>query len=521
MVLRPRRLVLTVLSLLALVLGALAPATAAEVEPTQTGLLTGTVSFADGSHPADAWVTVYDEQGSDAVARPRYEPETGRWEADLPEGTYKVEVWTEGAGWWAAGTQSPENADRYAVTVGSTTHADLTMPNPSGVAGTVTDGRTGDPVAGVCVTVATEGDWGPMSCTDASGAYRVTGVPAGSWPVMFDDESDRFAVVWSGGAATRESAAKVNVTEGALTAVDMALAPGAVLSGRAVDRLGRPVADACPAAYAGRGAWIRGQGSTCSGADGLWRVAGLPATTVTVELNHRSFAPTWAYGTSEQAKAKVFTVQSGATTTTKDVELLTGVTFRGIVRDAVTQLPLKGMTVELDGYAPRAGGTVSPWHATTDDTGLFVITGVPAGTYRPVAYDRTGDYAVQWAGRATERSAGTTYTVKGNQEVLLGFALSAGATVTGTLDPNPGLYLGSDILSALDGGMLGYGTDVNAETGEFTIRGLPATSVVLRFTDFETGREFFHGGDTRESATVLTLEAGETRTVTARPSSTP
>jgi len=97
-----------------------------------------------------------------------------------------------------------------------------------------------------------------------------------------------------------------------------------VLTGRVIDATTRqPIAGVCPAAFAGRsGDVIPYQQPQCSQADGQWRISGLPAGATTVHLRYfDTQTDIWAYNSTTQAKATVFELTAGTTTTLRDVKL--------------------------------------------------------------------------------------------------------------------------------------------------------------------------------------------------------
>jgi hypothetical protein len=108
-----------------------------------------------------------------------------------------------------------------------------------------------------------------------------------------------------------------------ISGIDATLAPGVVLTGRVVDAMtNQPLAGVCPAAFAGRsGDVIPYQQPQCSQADGRWRVSGLPAGATTVRLRYYPQVEIWAYSSTTQAKATVFELTAGTTTTLRGVKL--------------------------------------------------------------------------------------------------------------------------------------------------------------------------------------------------------
>ena len=511
----------------ALLLAATSPAGATTYDEPP-GTLTGLVVAASGPVPG-APVQVVDAPTGTPAGWTSTDPD-GRWRVAVPAGTYTVSTSRYPLVVYAPGTTEPSRAGQYDVRPGEETHADIAVPPPTTVTGRVSDAATGHPLDGVCVTLHEPGDpygqWGGHACSGPDGSYVVE-TSAGTWVAVFDDPTGVYGTAWSGGAVRVGEAAAFTVTEGEQTSgVDAALQPGATVTGRAVLGAERTaVAEAC--AYAVDALTddpIEGQdGATCSGPDGVFEIRGLPAVPVKVHVSTPDGARAWAPKAATQEKAKAYRTEAGSTTRLGDVRLKETGVVQGTVTDAVTGEPLADMTVELNGYAPRAGGTVSEFATVTDAEGRYSIAGVPAGEWLPVAYDEQGAYAVQWGGDATSPADADPAKVRAGRTSTVDFALETGAVVTGVLAEPDGAPVGRYVVVdawTTDGEQhLGYSTDVSAEDGTFTIRGLPATEVVLRFDEWSPDGQdvFWHdAATTLEQATRLSLAPGQTVAVTSR-----
>lgn len=89
--------------------------------------------------------------------------------------------------------------------------AALTMPSPAGAAtptgisGTVKD-TAGRALSAIEVTVVRQNDWGwydftAIATTGASGAYKITGLTAGTYRIGFADPQGGYAPVYYNGAS--------------------------------------------------------------------------------------------------------------------------------------------------------------------------------------------------------------------------------------------------------------------------------------------------------------------------------
>jgi hypothetical protein len=143
--------------------------------------------------------------------------------------------------------------------------------------------------------------------------------------VLFSDRQGRYAAEYSDNTTDAASATVVTVSRGAqISGIDAALTVGAVLTGRVIDaRTRQPIEGVCAEAFAGRvGERIPFQQQECSQADGHWRLGALPADDITVHFFYfDAQVGIWAYNSPTQAKATVFTLTAGTTTTLRDVKL--------------------------------------------------------------------------------------------------------------------------------------------------------------------------------------------------------
>jgi hypothetical protein len=306
-----------------------APATV-NVSVPPAGTLVGTLMRSDGSPAVGEFVTIFLADREEAFGRSTTTGTDGSWGiGDLFPTPYKV-AFGGAYSAFAFGKSDWASADTIALPAGATLRVDDTLFLPASISGTVRDDRTGDPVEGVCVSLENVdpnvgGGW-TGGCSDASGAYRAGDIdPAGDYRVVFNDPQGRFAAEWYDNQASAASANVVTVARGAqVTGIDASLAPGASLTGRVVEaRTHKPIAGVCPEAFAGRaGTRFPFQQQQCSQADGTWRLWALPAGAATVHLF--SFDPQaeiWAYNSTTQAKATVFDLTAGTTTTLRDVRL--------------------------------------------------------------------------------------------------------------------------------------------------------------------------------------------------------
>jgi 5-hydroxyisourate hydrolase-like protein (transthyretin family) len=294
------------------------------------GTLAGTLRYSDGTPATDVSVIVSIPNELNSLTGATTDAE-GRWQiTEVHPGDYKIGFFPFADEQWAFGKPSFEQADIVTVQPATTTVVDDTIFLPAFVSGTVTDAVTGAPLADVCAFLFPQDPEDPsaVGCTDASGRWVTNNeVAPGSYTVFFDDVGTTYAAEWYDDAPDANSATVVTVAPGvSVTGIDAALAPGAVLTGRVIDRHTRqPISGICPLAFAGRTATdpILSQAQICSDESGTWSTAALPAgpTTVFLFSPEGTYRSLWAYRSETQSRATVFTLTAGSTTTLRDIRL--------------------------------------------------------------------------------------------------------------------------------------------------------------------------------------------------------
>jgi hypothetical protein len=226
---------------------------------------------------------------------------------------------------------------------------DVAVADGATLLGHVTRFDTGAAVSGATV-VATDRDGRLVSeLTGADGSYRIDGLVPGT-------------VTVAAGADALITPADANVTVSAAspTTFDMALGPGAVISGRiTVGGASPPAGTSVQAVDTTTRAATQGTVA----ADGSYVIDGLRAGSYDVVASGPGRAPATA----------AVTVAAQATSSGHNLALPAGISASGVVTDADTLGPLAGVIVTTD--AVGKGGA----SATSDATGHWTLTGLPTG----------------------------------------------------------------------------------------------------------------------------------------------
>jgi hypothetical protein len=255
----------------------------------------------------------------------------------------------------------------------------LVLSRGAAVRGTVVDGA-GKPIGGarVVATAASE----PFPVVDprrdgvvskSDGTFELAALSAGTWRLT----------------ATHTTYGPTTSTPIALdgaspkTGVKLVLEPGGTLTGVVTDASGAPVASANVRVVVRGNVFWRAQRQAFSGADGKFKLEGLPRRGVDVVAQ------------AEHGASAIVPVDLEATAA-KDVALKLDVTgeITGVVVDSAGQ-PLGDAQVFAETEPSGKPADISIWvvrgdqEAVTDQGGGFVLSGLPAGGYR-VRASRSG-----------------------------------------------------------------------------------------------------------------------------------
>lgn len=303
--------------------------------------------------------------------------------------------------------------------------------------------------------------------TDAEGRFRLE-VPE-AWPLRVHVSAEGYA-----------SEVRTGIYAGAHLLVP--LTPGATFLGRVTrGKTGEPVVDV---ALEGR---VRRQTAlkTHTGPDGTFNVSGLPAGTMTLEVEPPHLAsPAWA--TVELRAGEV---------TVRDFVLEEGVTIHGVVTDEVTGAPIEGARVGHGWWGGRS--------ARTDARGRYELPGFGG----PGIYDVT--VRARGYGNANHEF---DYDAMPSSDTELDFALPPGRTARGRVldadgEPLAGVYTAA-VARGLD--ITDWKSSRSDASGAFEIVGLhPAETHVLFLRKREYGTLLYDFP--RAEPEAMEFELGEFR----------
>ena len=365
---------------------------------------------------------------------------------------------------------------------------------PTGrITGTVTEVATGSPLAGVSVVVrSTTQQWVNGVTTDASGRYDSGELLVGSYTVHAQTTSDGHAgelfdnVPCPDWNCDNALATAVSVLAGTTAdKVDFALLPGGHLTGQVTDATtGARLAGAMVEVFNASGSNAR---TMPADANGVYDSGGLVAGIYYVRATSPGYLPELfddhaCTGWCSPTSGTPVTVASGATTSGIDIALLAGGRVSGRVVDAVSLLPLEGVTVQL-----RLGDWSTS--TTTGSDGHYEIGGLASGSYVLKTNNWRGYLDelyddVLCAGTCDE-TQGTAVTVVVRESVTgIDVALMRGGRLTGHVtDGATGAPVSGFQVSLFDaaGRQVAYAS--TDQSGAYLVTDLVTGSYFVRFGD--------------------------------------
>lgn len=281
---------------------------------------------------------------------------------------------------------------------------------PTGIAGTVRD-TAGRPLSAIEVTVVRQNDWGwydfaAIATTGASGAYKITGLTAGTYRLGFGDPQSRYAPVYYDGASDFWSGTDVTVVSGAVTSgVNAQLLRYGSVSGTIAEADGTPLSQAYVALEAScEWGWNWVGGSSTDDA-GQYTITSVPPTPPGQRLDIR----VWADGFHDASYLEVngtdgFSLREGQALFGIDLSLVEYEHITGTVRNSTGE-PLQGIWAEALRWDEYSG-----WYAFnsayTDEQGSYDLWAGQAGSYRVRFRDDAHVYADRfYGGQATAEEA--------------------------------------------------------------------------------------------------------------------
>ena len=236
----------------------------------------------------------------------------------LASGRYTVEFFPCGS----AGSTLANVTKSVLVGGSPVTGASVTLPQAGAVTGTVGGSSPAAPVAGVCVEATPKTGRGPpgLAVTDGQGQYRMTGLAAGTYTVLFAPDCPAslggFQPQWFDGQQREAQATPVGVgPAGTHAGVGATLAADGGITGT-VQVSDSPASGVCVIAYPASG--TRRPAVAETSADGSYGISDLPPGGYDVEFTAgcgaSSYMTQWYNGAASKGAATPVVVTSGSVT---------------------------------------------------------------------------------------------------------------------------------------------------------------------------------------------------------------
>jgi 5-hydroxyisourate hydrolase-like protein (transthyretin family) len=346
-------------------------------------------------------------------------------------------------------------ADQITVTpAGVTPGIDARLATAGHLSGTVTN-SDGQGLGGIGIQLAhlVDGDWFSYGeefnlHTQDDGSYAIDGLPAGTWRIGFQDPDGNYLFeYYDDKGLDFGQATDVPVAAGeTVSGIDAVLTRSAHVSGTVTDEQGVPLSDVSvllwhPSPEDGHPEIAS---DTQTGADGTYRLSGIPGGTYTLSFQSQGDFVDEYYDDTDQAHATPVVVGEGASVTGIDARLAKAAHITGTAADpdgngfeflAVNAFRWTGSTWEL--VSTSFGGTQD--NDPANDT-HYDVPGLSPGTYR-LEFDAYDTF--------------TTPTGGGLTEVAHEF-----------YDDQPSIELARDIVVTTDGEVLS-GYDAVLERGQY------------------------------------------------------
>jgi 5-hydroxyisourate hydrolase-like protein (transthyretin family) len=314
---------------------------------------------------------------------------SGRYTLDLPAGEYRILAYDLSgvfATTFAGNAESFESTAALALQASQTQQVDFVLVRGGTIVGAITTG--GAPISNVVIAAYNiSGSRRGFATTDGAGRYSLV-LPPGEYKLVAFHNSGQYAPEFFAGRATFRDADRVTVAARTTQAVNFSLAIAATFAGTVRDTSGQPLPNMTVIAYTLAGAEA---GSATTDANGRFAIAlrGGTYRLVAVDLAG-TYANTFLQDANSFESSPTVTLANGQFRGDLIFSAIRGGKVTGQVVDRTDGRPLGGITVaayNLDG-TQRAVGRTSP-------DGRYSLV-LPTGSYKLVAYDEEGTYALQY-----------------------------------------------------------------------------------------------------------------------------
>lgn len=309
----------------------------------------------------------------------------------LPSGSYTVSALNEGF-FASEGNYAPQSQGGVAVTAPNmTSNVNLQLQPGGQISGKVTESGS-NPVAGVLVCAF--GETFSCSFTDHNGEYVVSGLPSGSYKIVFipgseslfggSGNSNYLVQYYNGKSSQTEAEARLVIAPSVVTGIDAQLQPGGQISGVVTAATGKAPLEGVDVCASSGTITVFGSKCAVTNSSGEYKIVGLEEATYTVDFSPPAGADylrTYREGVSVTVPNETKNIEG---------ELPTGGEVTGMVTDASTHARLAG--VQVCATSGESGNC-----ASTNATGEYTVSGLASNASYTVEFvgQQGSNYAPQ------------------------------------------------------------------------------------------------------------------------------
>lgn len=470
------------------------------------GMLSGTVTVPPG-HAVSACEVQAEGQASEGGSG--VVEADGGWQIDgLAADEYLVSVRCPGTGlaaqYWP-GVYTWADAERVPLATGETrSGVSLALELGGTITGTVT-GPSGAVASAWVSASADEGSGYASATTAEDGTFALTGLAPGNYRVSVAGTAGLAAEYYDDVIAWSEATLVAVTLGGTVSEIDVALETGAMLSGVVTVPDGYdPTACSVSASSSETGT------SGSVGADGFWRISGLPAGDylVLAECSGSDLAGEYWPGVYSTDEAQTITVGAAEVRSGLDLAMAVGGSISGVVTGPTGAVGGANVSV--------SAGLGRSYAATTATDGSFGLVGLSPGDYLVHVQPAAGsDLVPEYYPDAIDSSAAVPVTVTlGSATPGIDVQLSAGGAIVGTVSVPEGHRARDVQVSASGVGTGAWATTMAASDGSYRLAGLTADTYTVEFRDSagELITQYFDGATSFGGATPVDVTAGSQAT---------
>ena len=500
----------------ALIVTGLSPAAAVEVGGDTSASISGkiTADFSGGSQ-GNVGVHLRMADTLEYVTSSYADAEGNYTAGNLADGSYKLEFFDYSnvhLGQWYGGTADQESATVVVLAPGQQrTGIDLTLVKSAAISGQVT-APTGVDLNGISVSVHTaDGLSIPAYAQVAEdGSYKVIGLPAGSYKVLFSGNGSGGLDRWYDGAQSIEAATPLTLAAGQeRSGINATLAKGATISGRVTVAEGVDLTAVSVRVHKSDYFSYSGYGQLNQ--DGSYTVKGLPAGNYKVHFDgYNSGAPDQWYADADSFDtATSIPLAQGQDLTGINVAMVKGATISGQI---VVPAGMDVTSASVQAYVTDSPSGFSV-HAWVSQDGSYRLGGLPAGTYKVKFNGNNSGALDQWYANAdSEETSSPVILAPGQDLAGIDGTLVKAATISGRITAPDGVDLTGVGVRVHRSDSMSYSGYAQVEQdGTYRVEGLPAGSYKVQFDANSSGAldRWHTGANSFDTATPISLGTGQ------------